>query len=156
MTDMNEDNGARQRLVNQGQPSAVLSRPVGGTAAHAVPSSLPQQRPFNHHKHLDAKDELKERFKVNILRMSKQAPDSEVSASDVVDFSVMEYLNRPAADQEDQMALIFRPQMQGNDVAGLRKRGETESVLQEETTAFMNLTENRTQDKRPSVHTESK
>lgn len=130
MTDMNEDNGAKQRLANQVQSSTIPCSHGGGTAARTVPSTLPQQRPFNYHKHLsDAKNDLNERFKANILQMSKQEPDSEISMSEMVDFSAMEYLNRPAMDQEDQMALIFRPQMQANEVAGLRKRGETESVL---------------------------
>jgi hypothetical protein len=76
--------------------------------------------------------------------MSQQAPDSEVTASDPIDFSMIEYLRGPGGaiiangSSTDKNAhngfTALKPHMQENEMAGLRKRGETESVMQEETT----------------------
>lgn len=76
--------------------------------------------------------------------MSQQAPDSEVTASDPIDFSMIEYLRGPgghiiangsSTDKNAHYGMnAMRPQMLENEMAGLRKRGETESVMQEETT----------------------
>ena len=81
--------------------------------------------------------------------MSQQAPDSEVTASDQIDFSIIEYLRGPggaiivngsSTDQHAPMqqpidAPLLKPHMEDIDVGGiLQKHGETESVMQEETT----------------------